>query len=554
MRKLRGNEIAHDLPGADEQPQPGLHRRRPDLRGGRAAHEGVARRRRRTAPIESLRMVGIAYPGAARQAVSARAVGRHAPARHDRDGALVRAQAAHRRRADDGPGRDHPGADPGAHPPIQEQHRHGLDAHHARPGRGRRDGRRRRGHVRAAASSSTARVEEVLLQPQAPLHRRACWPRSRRRACAASASTSSRARCPTRSTCPRAATSRRAARTASSRARRSIRASRRATDRRSRAGCGSRRPATASPTRLHAGTGRRRAAAAVEAAVTARRRADASCAADATDERRRRRPPRPRRDRGERRHAAAAGRAARPRSPHARPAPRHDAPSRSSRSRTSSSTTRSGRRPARARSATCGPSTASASTIDEGRDPRPGGRVGLRQVHAGQDAASGCCRATSGRGDPRRRGHLRARRATTSSGCGGGCRSSSRTRSARSTRACPSATSSARASLAQADNENRWGDAQGARQARRRLPRGGRACAATTPGATRTSSPAASASASASPGRSRSSPSSSSATSRCPRSTCRSSRQILNLLLDLRGEFGLTYLFIAHNLSVVQYI
>jgi oligopeptide/dipeptide ABC transporter ATP-binding protein len=30
--------------------------------------------------------------------------------------------------------------------------------------------------------------------------------------------------------------------------------------------------------------------------------------------------------------------------------------------------------------------------------------------------------------------------------------------------------------------------------------------------------------------------------------------QILNLLLDLRAEFGLTYLFVAHNLSVVQYI
>ena len=30
--------------------------------------------------------------------------------------------------------------------------------------------------------------------------------------------------------------------------------------------------------------------------------------------------------------------------------------------------------------------------------------------------------------------------------------------------------------------------------------------------------------------------------------------QILNLLLDLRQQFGLTYLFIAHNLSVVQYI
>ncbi len=30
--------------------------------------------------------------------------------------------------------------------------------------------------------------------------------------------------------------------------------------------------------------------------------------------------------------------------------------------------------------------------------------------------------------------------------------------------------------------------------------------------------------------------------------------QVLNLLLDLRQEFGFTYLFIAHNLSVVQYI
>ena len=30
MRQIRGNRISHDLPGADDLPQPGLHHRQPD--------------------------------------------------------------------------------------------------------------------------------------------------------------------------------------------------------------------------------------------------------------------------------------------------------------------------------------------------------------------------------------------------------------------------------------------------------------------------------------------------------------------------------------------
>ena len=94
------------------------------------------------------------HPGgqAPRPAVSARALGRHAPARHDRHGPLHRAGAAHRRRAHHGPRRHHPGPDPGAHEGAARAERHGHHAHHPRPGRGRRDGRRGRRSCTAARS------------------------------------------------------------------------------------------------------------------------------------------------------------------------------------------------------------------------------------------------------------------------------------------------------------------------------------------------------------------------------------------------------------------
>jgi glycine/D-amino acid oxidase-like deaminating enzyme len=51
-------------------------------------------------------------PGAARGAVPPRALGRHEAARDDRDGPRLRPRAPRRRRADDRPRRDDPGADP----------------------------------------------------------------------------------------------------------------------------------------------------------------------------------------------------------------------------------------------------------------------------------------------------------------------------------------------------------------------------------------------------------------------------------------------------------
>ena len=80
--------------------------------------------------------------------LSAPAVRRHAAARDDRDGALLPAQAADRRRADHRARRHHPGADPAAHQGAAGRVRHGADHDHARPRRHRRDRRPRRRHVR----------------------------------------------------------------------------------------------------------------------------------------------------------------------------------------------------------------------------------------------------------------------------------------------------------------------------------------------------------------------------------------------------------------------
>ncbi len=89
--------------------------------------------------VEMLRLVQHPDAGAPRARLSAPVLRRHAPARDDRDGAVLQSQAADRRRADDGARRHHPGADPRPAAGDEGAPRHGDHADHPRDGRGRRD-------------------------------------------------------------------------------------------------------------------------------------------------------------------------------------------------------------------------------------------------------------------------------------------------------------------------------------------------------------------------------------------------------------------------------
>ena len=104
-----------DLPGPDDVAQPRAEHRGPARRGGDAAPrrldaEGAGARDRRAA--------GGRHPPrrASRRRLPAPVLGRHAPARDDRDGARQRPRAPDRRRADDRARRDDAGADPGPDP------------------------------------------------------------------------------------------------------------------------------------------------------------------------------------------------------------------------------------------------------------------------------------------------------------------------------------------------------------------------------------------------------------------------------------------------------
>ena len=101
------------LPGPDELARPGLPDRRPDRRADpRPRPRGLARPQAMDRAVELMERVGIPRAARAAALLPARVLRRHAPAGDDRDGAVVLAEAADRRRADDRARRHDPGADP----------------------------------------------------------------------------------------------------------------------------------------------------------------------------------------------------------------------------------------------------------------------------------------------------------------------------------------------------------------------------------------------------------------------------------------------------------
>ena len=110
-------------------------------------HLGMDRRAARERSIELLEQVGIPAPRSRARRLSAPALGRHEPARDDRDGDRLQPEAADRRRADHRARRHDPGADPRPAAQPAARARHGAGADQPQHGRGVGDGAARGGDV-----------------------------------------------------------------------------------------------------------------------------------------------------------------------------------------------------------------------------------------------------------------------------------------------------------------------------------------------------------------------------------------------------------------------
>ena len=115
MRKLRGREIAMIFQDPMTALTP-VYTIGWQIAEQIMAHEKIGKARRAPRAVELLAEVNIPNPARSGRPLSASAVGRHAPARGDRHGAVLQSRAADRRRADHGARRHRAGADPRPHP------------------------------------------------------------------------------------------------------------------------------------------------------------------------------------------------------------------------------------------------------------------------------------------------------------------------------------------------------------------------------------------------------------------------------------------------------
>ena len=156
MREVRGGEIGMIFQNPTSHLDP-VMKIGDQIAEGIRFHQGLRRPGRTRGRDRSAGAGRLPGPGAPVRQLSARVLRRHAPARHDRGGAVLQSEDPDRRRADDGARRHHPGADPAAadghsrqaralgHPdhPRSRHRRPGLRPHRgdaARPrGRGGRE-------------------------------------------------------------------------------------------------------------------------------------------------------------------------------------------------------------------------------------------------------------------------------------------------------------------------------------------------------------------------------------------------------------------------------
>ena len=133
----------------------------------RAHRPEMGRGGREQRAIELLEMVGITARPAAQ--LPARAVRRHAPARHDRDGAGAGAAGRDHGRADHRAGRGHPAGDPRGDHGAPRRPRLRRPVHHARPVAARSSSPTRSRSCTPGASSSGRRPRRCSGRPATPI-------------------------------------------------------------------------------------------------------------------------------------------------------------------------------------------------------------------------------------------------------------------------------------------------------------------------------------------------------------------------------------------------